>query len=152
MTPPVRTVVFPPSYGVTSVLDLSTNTRLFLALSRRDCLCSWLDAGLEDADEEDAYDADANDKPELELDELELQREWLEIVESREGDRGVGNWSIMGVSQVGARISSSIIAKSCCSSSWSASSSCWAAVFIGTVEWWKAYVGEEDSSAQTVTT
>jgi hypothetical protein len=133
MTPPVKTVVFPPSYGVTSILDLSTKTRPFRALSRRDCLCSFCDAGVEDADEEDATDADVNDKPELELDERELQREWLEIVEIREGGRGIGNWSMIGVSQVGARISSSIIAKSCSSSSLSASNNCWAIVFIDMV-------------------
>jgi hypothetical protein len=121
MTPPVNTVVFPPSYGVTSIFDLSINTRLFLALSRRDCLYSFFGGSWEDADEnEDVADPDAPDakeKPELELDERELQREWLEIVDSREGDLGMGNWSMMGVSQDGALISSSIIAKSCSSSS-----------------------------------
>ena len=120
MTPPVKTVVFPPSYGVTSFLDLSTNTRLFLARSRRDCLYC-LDDGWEDMDEnEDVADPDAhdaNENPELELDERELQREWLETVDIREGDLGIGNWSMMGVSHDGARISSSIIAKSCSSSS-----------------------------------
>ena len=133
MTPPVRTVVFPPSYGVTSFFDLSTKTRPFRALSRRDCLWSFFDAGFEDVEEEDAADADVNDNPELELDERELQREWLDVVETREGGRGIGNWSMIGVSQVGARISSSIIAKSCSSSSLSASSSCWAIVFIDMV-------------------
>jgi len=68
MTPPVNTVVFPPSYGVTSFLDLSTNTRLFLARSRRDCLY-WLDDGWEDVEEnEDVADPDApdaNENPEL---------------------------------------------------------------------------------------
>ena len=49
--------------------------------------------------------------------ERELQREWLETVDIREGDLGIGNWSMMGVSHDGARISSSIIAKSCSSSS-----------------------------------
>ena len=73
---------------------------------------------------------DANENPELELDERELQREWFEIVDNREGDLGMGNWSMMGVSQDGARISSSIIAKSCSSSSRSASSNRWAAVFV----------------------
>src|SRR5271170_3737587 len=38
MTPPVRTVVFPPSYGVTSLLDESTKMRSRLACSLRDIL------------------------------------------------------------------------------------------------------------------
>jgi len=84
----------------------------------------------ENEDVADPDAADANENPELELDERELQREWLETVDSREGDLGMGNWSMMGVSHDGARISSSIIANSCSSSSRSASSNRWAAVFV----------------------
>jgi len=122
MTPPVRTVVFPPSYGVTSVFDVSTKTLACLARSRRDSLnpCSFSATGLDAVEEsvvmeawESNVSAEANEKPELELDERELEREWVEMVDNGETDRGgVGNLSRTGVIHVGAATSSAIMAKS----------------------------------------
>ena len=67
MTPPVRTVVFPPSYGVTSIFDLSTNTRAWRARSRLDCFFA-LDASLEP--DEDVLDENV---PQEVRDSSELQ-------------------------------------------------------------------------------
>lgn len=57
MTPPVRTVVFPPSYGVTSFFEASTNTRAWRARSRRLWrampFADWPYASDADASEED---------------------------------------------------------------------------------------------------
>ena len=57
-----------------------------------------------------------------ELDELELEREWEDMTETGddEVDRGGGtggNWLAMGVTQVGSRTSSAIMANSSSSSS-----------------------------------
>lgn len=57
--------------------------------------------------------ADVNEKPELEFDERELQREWADTVET--GDNGRennGKSPSTGVAQVGALISSAIMANS----------------------------------------
>jgi len=95
MTPPVRTVVFPPSYGVTSVLDVSTKTRACRARSRREGLMLLLSLLLEEETEvrEDAVSTEVKENPdELEFEERELQRDCSEILERGEVDRaGIGN-------------------------------------------------------------
>ena len=78
---------------------------------------------------ESKVSAEVNEKPELELDERELEREWVEMVDNGETDRGgEGNLSRTGVSHVGAATSSAIMAKSWSSSSSSSSNNCCARV------------------------
>jgi hypothetical protein len=136
ITPPVRTVVLPPSYGVTSVFVVSTYTRANLAFSRRDCFDWGRSTGEEEEnvdtvvdDPYESEDEEPKEKHELELDERELEREWLEIAER--GDdvlAETGNRSQTGVIQDGALISSASIANSSSSSCLSASKSCCAKV------------------------
>lgn len=58
ITPPVRTVVFPPSYGVTSVLEVSTKTREVLAFSRLDCEDVDVDVGVDEPDDSEPTESD----------------------------------------------------------------------------------------------
>ena len=93
ITPPVRTVVFPPSYGVTSVLDVSTNTRgTRLRGWRADEVLEPLDAELliEESDAQDETEAELSSerKDGAALTTLErlLERECIE------GRRGTRSW------------------------------------------------------------
>jgi len=62
ITPPVRTVVLPPSYGVTSFFDVSMYTRACRALSRRDCLgLPESDAVVEAGDDDNDDDTDTEE-------------------------------------------------------------------------------------------
>lgn len=101
MTPPVRTVVFPPSYGVTSVLVVSTKTRACRARSRRDCLGELVEETVVSDGEEEEYE-----KPELELDERELLREWEDEADMEEsvenGDEERIVEGIVSLSKLGA--------------------------------------------------
>lgn len=115
-------------------------TRACLARSRRESRawgCSSEGDGELRCDEADRVVRDSleavvlmeeNENPELELEELEREcterRESGDDVVERGGAGTAGNFSSMGVSHVGSRISSAIIVKICSSSSLSVSNSC----------------------------
>jgi len=76
---------------------------------------------------------EAKEKPdELELEERELQRDCSEMLERGEVERvGMENWVRIGVTQVGALISSASMMKIFSSSSLSSSRTFWAKVLRG---------------------
>ena len=80
MTPPVRTVVLPPSYGVTSFFVASTNTRAWRARSRRESFAADFESGEVEQWETvvaEPYESvePCEEKEKTELDEQELERE-----------------------------------------------------------------------------